>query len=237
LWRLAAKSVFLLVGIVLAAVGLVFLGVALAFGLEEQAFHAEGQTVEATVVDRAVRKANFDDTPSTRYVIRYRFVRQDGAPVYDTRDVPVEEWERLVPGSRTPVRVVHGRDSRAVGDSRWDAVAAFSALGLIMAGVGGPLLFLGLREALRQRRVWRAGVRVAAVVTSVAPSSTWVNGVQQWEIRYAYTDANGVKHEARSDHMPQAQARRWKAGDHGFALVDPQASASSVWAGAQDAAA
>ena len=105
------------------------------------------------------------------------------------------------------------------------------ALGLILIAVGAPLIVLGVREIRRQREVWRTGTTVPAVVTAVAPSSTWINGVQQWDIRYAYTDASGRKHKGQSDSMPEDEAKQWRNGDRARARLDPNAADSSIWLG------
>lgn len=233
LLRLAFRSIFLLVGLVFSVLGFVFGGIGVMLGLDERAFDTEGRTLEATILNRGIVKADFDRNPSTRYVLRFRYQPPQGAPAIDSRTVSVEEWERSPPGTRTRVRAVAGK-SRGVDASDWGAVLAFSALGLVFVGVGLPLSYLGAREVRRERRVWRSGVSTPAVVTAVAPSSTTINGVRQWEIGYAYTDASGVKHKAKSDCMPEAEAKRWRVGDAAAVLVDPQAGESSVWAGSRE---
>jgi hypothetical protein len=233
LWRLAFRSLFLLVGLLFSVVGLVFGGVGVMLGLGEHAFDAEGRTLEATILNRGILKADFDRNPSTRYFLRYRYQPPQGAPVIDSRTVSVEEWERSPPGTRTQVRAVAGAGSRDAGASDWGPALAFSALGLLLLAAGLPLAYLGAREVGRKRRVWQSGVTMPAVVTDVAASSAWINGVQQWEIRYAYTDASGVKHTAKSDYMPGAEAKRWHVGAVAAVLVDPQAGESSVWTGSR----
>jgi len=233
LWRLAFRSLFLLVGLLFSVLGFVFGGIGAMLSLGERAFEAQGRTLEATVVTRGIVKADFDRNPSTRYLLHYRYQPPQGAPVIDSRTVSVEEWERSPPGSRTQVRAVAGK-SRGVDASDWGAALAFSALGLIFVAVGLPLAYVGAREVRRERRVWHSGISMPAVVTAVAPSSTLINGVRQWEIGYAYTDSAGVKRKAKSDYMPEAEARRWRVGDSGTVLVDPQSGESSVWAGTRE---
>jgi hypothetical protein len=97
--------------------------------------------------------------------------------------------------------------------------------------VGIPLIAFSAREILRQRHVWRTGTTVAAVVSTVIPSATVINGIRQWEIRYVYTDASGTKREGRSDCMPEEEAKMWHGGDRCSARVDPRNPASSVWVG------
>ena len=229
LWRLAFRSLFLLVGLIFSVLGIVFGGIGAVLAMDERAFDTEGRTVDATILNRGIVKADFDRNPATRYFLRYRYAPPDGAPAIGTRTVSVEEWERSPPGTRTRVRAVAGK-SRDVDASDWGGVLAFSALGLILLGVGLPLFYLGAREVRRVRRVWHSGVSMPAVVTAVSTSSTTINGVRQWEIRYAYTDAGGVKRQAKSDYMPESEAKRWRVGDSATVLVDPQAGESSVWA-------
>jgi hypothetical protein len=233
LWQLAKNSVFLWVGLLFVPIGAVFIGISVSMALEERAFANRGETAQATVVDKSLQKADFDNNPSTRYIVRYRFETSSGAQVQQSREVSVQEWEQLAPGSVLPVRFLPERpiEDRAADDSTWAGVAAFLTLGLIIAAVGMPLLVYALREISRQRRLWRTGTTVSALVTGVAASSTVVNGVQQWEIRYSYTDPAGTKHEGRSNCMPQDDARQWRHGDRGYARFDPNATASSIWLG------
>jgi hypothetical protein len=232
-WQLAKNSVVLWVGLMFVPIGVVFIAIGITMGLEELAFEKHGKMAEAIVVDRSLQKADFDKHPSTRYLIRYRFTTEAGEGVEQTREVPVEEWERLEPGSSLRVRVLPetSGQGRVTEESSWPAVAAFSALGLIVVGVGAPLIAFAVRDMLRQSRVWRTGTTVSAIVTAIAPSSTRINGVQQWEVRYAYTDSNGRKHEGRSNCMPQDEAKQWHRGDRGQARFDPRIAASSVWLG------
>jgi hypothetical protein len=237
LWLLAKNSVFLWVGLLFVPIGAVFIGVGVSMVLEERAFANRGETAQASVVGKSLEKADFDKNPSTRYIVRYRFETSSGAQVEQTRQVSVEEWEQLAPGSVLPVRFLPERpiDDRAADESTWAGVAAFLALGFIMAAVGIPLLVCAVREISRQRRLWRTGTTVPALVTGVAASSTVVNGVRLWEIRYSYTDPAGTKHQGRSNCMPEHEARQWRRGDRGLARCDPDATASSIWLGNSNA--
>ena len=233
LWQLAKTSVFLWVGLLFVPIGVVFIGVSVSMALEERAFANRGQTADATVVDKSLKKADFDSNPTTRYMVRYRFTTPDGGNVEQIREVSVEEWERLAPGSILPIRFLPDRpdDERRADESTWVGVASFLALGLIIAAVGIPLLVSALREIARQRRLWRTGTTVSALVTGVAASSTVINGLRQWEIRYSYTDPAGTKHEGRSNCMPEDEARQWQHGDRGNARIDPNVTGSSIWLG------
>jgi hypothetical protein len=236
LWQLAKNSIFLWVGLIFVPIGAVFIGIGVSMGLEERAFASRGQTADATVIDKSLEKANFDNNPSTRYIVRYRFTTPAGAEVEQTRQVSVEEWERLAPGSILPIRFLPERpaDERRIDESTWAGAATFLALGLIIAAVGIPLLLSALREISRQRRLWRIGTTVPALVSGVAASSTVINGARQWEIRYSYTDPAGGKHEGRSNCMPEDEARQWRRGDRGQARIDPSATGSSIWLGNLD---
>jgi hypothetical protein len=233
LWQLAKNSVVLWVGLVFVPVGAVLVCVAINLALDELAFAKRGQTADATIVDKSLQKADFDHNPSTRYLIHYRFATPAGVQLDETKVVSVEEWERLAPGSILQIRVLPGArlETRVTQKSDWSAAVALTVLGLIFVAVGAPLMWLAVREIHRQRKLWRTGTTVPAVVTSVAPSSTWINRVQQWEIRYAYTDASGSKHTGRSNSMPRNEATHWRSGDRGRARVDPNAADSSIWLG------
>jgi uncharacterized protein DUF3592 len=159
LLRAAARSVLLRVGVLFSLIGLLFLGIGVAWGLEEHAFATRGITVDATVVDRSIRKANFDDNPSTQYIVRYRFVPARDAPVVESRVVPVEEWERSSIGAIAKIRFLEGAGPRGVGESDWGGPITFSALGFLLLMVGGPIAFLGVREAVGMTRL-RSGPTV-----------------------------------------------------------------------------
>ena len=233
LWCLAKRSVPLWVGLFFVPMGILFFGIGVSFGMQERAFAKSGIIASATIVDRSLQKADFDKNASTRYLVRYRFVTAAGAQIEETRQVPVEEWERLAPGSVTQIRYLPAAPSsaRVAQESNWGAVVAFCALGLLITAVGAPVLAIAAREILRQWRVGRTGTPVRAVVTAVVPSSTSINGVRQWEIRYTYKDANGVTHEGCSNCMPPAEAQRWRNGDGAQARIDPKSVDSSVWLG------
>lgn len=233
LWNLAKRSVQLWVGLLFVPIGILFFAIGVSFGMEERSFAKSGVIASATIVERSLQKADFDKNPSTRYLLRYRFVTAAGAQIEETRQVPVEEWERLAPGSVTQIRYLPSAPSsaRVAQESNWGAVAAFCALGLLITAVGAPLLVIAVREVLRQWRVGRTGTTVRAVVSAVVPSSTSINGVRQWEIRYRYKDANGVIHEGRSNCMPPAEAQKWRNGDGAQARIDPKSVDSSVWLG------
>ena len=235
LWRLAKNSIFLWVGLVFVPIGAVFSVVAFVAAIEELAFAKNGQAIDALIIDKSLQKANFDTNPSTHYLVRYRFATPTptGTQVEETKVVSVEEWERLAPGGIFKIRVLPGAqsESRVSQDSNWPFVAVFATLGLILIAVGAALLVLAVREIGRQRRLWRTGTTVPAIVTSVAPSSTTINGVRQWEIRYAYTDASGRSHKGQSNTMPEPEAKKWRNGDRASARFDPNATDSSIWLG------
>jgi len=233
LWRLAKNSIFLWVGLVFVPIGAVFAFVAMHLAMQELTFAKHAQTIAATIVDKSLHKADFDKNPSTRYLVRYRFATPAGAPVEQTKDVSVEEWERLAPGSLLKIRALPGAqdESRVTEDSNWPGVAAFTTLGLLFIAVGGPMIVIGVREIRRQRKLWRTGTTVPAVVTAVASTATRINGVLQWEIRYTYTDANGRAHKGRSNSMPEDEAKQWRKNDRASARFDPYATDSSIWLG------
>jgi hypothetical protein len=233
LWRLAKNSIVLWVGLIFVPIGAVFTAIAADVAMEELAFARHGQATAATIVDKSLQKADFDKNPSTRYLVHYRFATPAGAQAEETREVSVEQWEQLAPGGTMNIRVLSGAqlESRVTQQSNWPAVVAFSALGLILLAVGISLSVFGIREIRRQRRLWRTGITVPAVVTSVAPSSTTINGARQWEIRYAYTDASGRSHKGQSNTMPEPEAKKWRNGDRASARYDPNATESSIWIG------
>jgi hypothetical protein len=232
-WKVARNSVVLWGGLLFVPIGGVFTAIGIKTGLDEYAFVRDAHPVQATIVGRSLRKADLENNPSTRYLVHYRFDTPTGTRADGSKEVSVEQWEQLEPGSTITVEFVPQSParSRSVEDSDWPAAAAFSGLGAIFLVVGTALLVTALRELLRYRRLSRSGVAASATVTTVTHSATVINGVQQWEIHYSYADQAGKPHEGRSACVPPEEAQRWRRGDRGLVRFDSQAPASSIWVG------
>ena len=81
------------------------------------------------------------------------------------------------------------------------------------------------------RRLVREGTNVDGSVSAVFPGNLWINNVQQWRIRYSFSDMRGKEHSGESDHMPRQQAEAWKAGDRARILYDRERPDLNFWVG------
>jgi hypothetical protein len=125
--------------------------------LEERAFAKRGATVAATIADKSLVRADFEHNPSTRYLLHYRFRAPAGRSIEETKDVSVEDWERLSAGDVWEIRVLPGTsaETRLTSNTNWPAVVAFLTLGLMFVVVGIVMLVIGVREIGRQ---WRGAL-------------------------------------------------------------------------------
>jgi hypothetical protein len=108
-------------------------------------------------------------------------------------------------------------------------VTALVALGLLIGGT-----FAARPPAARlvaRLRTVRRGVPANATVVQVWQTSTAVNRVNLWQLRYTYRDTSGAEHEAESEPLWPPEARRWQAGAVAAVLYDPALPRNSVWLG------
>ena len=231
--RLAAGSIFFWVGGLFCLIALPLLVFAGNEALSESMFIRKSQPAQATVLEKSLQNAEPGKNSTTRYLLHYRFVAPDGTRVEQTETVSVEEWESAAPGGIFEIRFLPGQParSRAANETDWPVATAFMALGVIFAGVGGLLVFIGGKETMRQWRLWRTGIPVPATVTSITSSSVTINGVRQLQICYRYKDSLGVTHDGSSSPMSPDRAAEWSKGDRGFARFDQQNTDSSIWTG------
>jgi hypothetical protein len=159
LWQVTKKnSVYLWAGLAFVPVGAIFLIVGIHLALEERAFANRGATVAATITEKSLVKADFDDHPSTRYLLHYRFTVPEGRSIEETKVVSVEDWERASVGAPREIRVLPGTtaETRLTSNTNWSAVATFLTLGLILIVAGIFVLVIGMREIKRQWQSSRA---------------------------------------------------------------------------------
>ena len=87
----------------------------------------------------------------------------------------------------------------------------------------------GTSYSVRYRFTASNGRTAPATVVAVEPSNLRINRRVQWEISYAYRDMSGKEYEGRSWTMPEGEARKFTAGDHGTIRYDPTQPAKSLW--------
>lgn len=233
LWNLAAGSISLWIGGVFMILGGIFLVIGLQLTRTEQAYRTQGLTVDATVLDKSIVRAERGKNSRTRYVVSYRFTSAEGREIHGSSSGTVPEWERLEAGQRLQVTYLPDvpDSNRAEGDNEWIVALVFTGIGGVFALVGGGLAFTALRTILRTVRVSRQGLVAEGTVLSVEPTSTSINRVRQWQIHYKYPDHLGRTQEGASQFLSPDEASAWKDGDRGTIRFDRERPEFSVWMG------
>jgi hypothetical protein len=231
--RLAQRSIFLWVGLLLLLAGTVFSVTGIQQAQQEQQYRQHGLTVEATVVNKSLVPAKRGEQSRTRYLLEYRFTTRQGEAKDGTTELSVEEWEQTKTGHRVPVRYLPDAPhiSRAAGDDEWATALLLSGLGLTLALVGGGLTWSQLRSLLRTLRLTRDGVPTEGTIITVGPTRTRINRVTQWQIQYRYQDHLGRTHEGRSYLLSPTEAAEWQKGATGTVRFDRQRPEMSAWIG------
>ena len=105
------------------------------------------------------------------------------------------------------------------------------AIGLVLLGGGFLLARAPARRLLERLRVARSGTPASATVLDVYQTSTAVNRVILWQLRYRYRSPGGIELEGESELLRPEEAAAWRAGAEGEILVDPDRPEASVWLG------
>jgi hypothetical protein len=233
--KLLSRSVLLWVGVVFFAVGVVFAF----FGVDEwrkqQRFEKEAVQTQATIVAKTLERATRENT-RTRYLVTYRFTAADGQVVEQTGEVTVDEWERMDEGSPYAVAYLPSepRNVRAAGgDDQW-APLAFIGFGGVFAIIGAVMGAPPLRRLLLVLRLGRTGLEAEGTVLDVWATSTTINRVRQWQLRYEFRDHLGRPQRGESDLLSPEEAAQWKPGDRGTVRFDRARPEKNIWAGAPE---
>lgn len=216
-------------------VGAIFLfaGAALLWTTIEMALDLK-QAVDlpATVLGKELIRADRENTPSTRYVLRYRFVEPGGEAVEAEEDVEPEVWEELATGDSYPVRYVPGKRKTIPADIAEPIGAAIvGVVSVVILLIGRWLAVPSARQLLTELRLLARGTPATATVTNVYPTSTAINRVPLWKLSYRYKDQIGAEHEAESGFLMPQEAQEWQPGSTGAIRYDPRRSGASVWLG------
>jgi hypothetical protein len=216
----------------LAGVFLVFCGTVLAWTAADMALdYRSALELRGVVIAKERVRADADEK-GTRFVARYRFALPGGETRDTEEDLPRQVWEARAIGSEHGILYLpaQGRALPTAGAEQAGA-AIMGAIGLVLL-VGGALLARSPARALLERlRLVGSGVRAAAVVADLYQTSTAVNRVILWRLRYRYRSPGGSEHEGESELLTPAEAGAWQVGSEGEILLDPERSASSVWLG------
>jgi hypothetical protein len=229
------RAVVLWIGSFLFVIGCVFTVIGLNEASSERPYQSRGVTVHATITDKSIDRAKRGGNPRTRYLVSYRFGSPEGRDIEGSGEVPVEEWERLDIGKTVPVTYLSDmpESSRIQGSKNdaWIAVSVFLAIGGVFMLLGGGLAGYEGRAVVRSIRVSRHGLPTQGTVLGVEPTSTTINRVRQWRVRYQYRDHVGRKQEGNSHLLSPDEASTWHEGDTGPVRFDRERPEISVWMG------
>lgn len=148
--------------------------------------------------------------------------------------VSKDVWDTLE--ERGPIRVTYLPDQpdtyRVADWSGEDIVLplVFSALGGILAVLGGFVIFNSLGKRARDNELHRSGVLVEATVTDIGPAFIRINGVTQFKLRYRFQDAQGKTRKGSCTMSPE-EAGKWLPGHTGKVRYDMRKPRVSIWTG------
>jgi hypothetical protein len=231
-FRMGSRPIVLFVLAVFFVAGSVFL----ATGLWELAgalrLRREGQTVDAVVVNKDIRRVSRKGRSKAEHTLRYRF-QAAGAVAVGQAVVSADEWERRQVGDRLAVRYLPAApDVNRVADGKeLESPIVSLALGAGLGAVFGALLGGQLLRLRRDRRIRRDGMLADATVLAVEETSFRVNRVRQWRIRYRYLDHLGQVREGDTGGLPPGDVEGWKAGDPAQVRFDRSCPQDSIWIG------
>ncbi len=209
-------------------VGLPFVLLAGYFIFQERRLATTGRVVDAIVLTKDTSRSG----DSVHRSLRYRFTTADGRTIEGKSEVGESIWSSL--SERGPVRVAYlpNRPSvnRVVGSSQLTMLLIFSFVGGLLSIAGGTIVTVAVRKARLRTRLLTTGVRARATVAEVKAMNLRVNGRTQWKLEYEYPDSQGRSYR-RSLYLDADEASRWKPGDRGDVLFDPDRPGQAVWLG------
>lgn len=228
----AAQSHFwVLFGSIWLAVGLPFVLLAGYFIFRERQLASSGQIADGIVLTKAVGRSG----DSIHHSVTYRFTAPDGTRFEGKSEISEASWNALTERGAVGIQYLPHRPSvnRVVGATKMTLLLIFSLVGVLMSIAGGTIITLSLRKTRTRRRLLTAGVRAPATVAEVTPMNLRVNGRTQWRMKYDYQDYQNRPHR-QSMYLNADEAMRWKAGDTGDVLFDPDRPQSAIWLGRPD---
>jgi hypothetical protein len=146
------------------AVGLLFLAIAIAVGVNRASIDArlaaDGLDTRGVVLGKEI--ASSGSSRSRTYRVMFRFADERGAAVPGSAELTPEAWDALVELGPIELRYLPSDPAihRVRGERDTDTVLflVLGAVGLVLAGVGGVLLLRAVRNLRRQRELERCGV-------------------------------------------------------------------------------
>jgi hypothetical protein len=216
-------------------IGAIFTAIGLNEAANERPYQVRGITVDATVNEKSIERANRGENPRTRYLVTYHFASPEGREIEGSGEVSVEKWERLETGGKVSITYLPDApaSSKLEGSSNdaWITVYVFLAIGGVFTLLGGGLALYDGRTVVRSIRISRHGQPTRGTVNRVEPTSTTINRVRQWRLRYQYRDHVGRTQEGESHLLSPDEASAWHEGDTGAVRFDRERPQHSVWMG------
>lgn len=215
-------------GSIFLLVGLPFVLLAGYFIVQERQLATTGRVVEAMVLTKDIGRSGDNANRS----VTYRFTTTDGRTLEGKSEVGESRWSSLTERGPVSVEYLPNRPSvnRVVGSSKLTLLLIFSFVGALLSIAGGTIVTVALRNARTRRRLLTAGVRAPATVAEVKAMNLRVNGRTQWRLKYEYRDYQSRPH-SHSMYLDADEARRWKPGDTGDVLFDPDSPDRAIWLG------
>lgn len=227
------RSVLLWVGAMFFAVGTIGTFIAVEEWRTRKHFERESVRTDATILSKSIDKATRAGNPRTKYQVTYRFPVPGSSTVEQVGEVSVDEWERLDEGSPFPVRYLpsdpttthlHFRDP-------WWLPLIFAGGGMLFALIGAGFASSDLRQLLLVIQLSRRGLPAEGTVQKVWPTSTSINRVTQWRLRYEFRDHVGRSQQGESGLLSPDEAAEWRTGDTGMVRFDRERPQRSIWIG------
>jgi hypothetical protein len=200
---------------------------------------------EATIAERLARgglaatgvvlakSKHTDRKHAPTFRIEYRYQSADGAVIEETANVDRKTWESLAEGGAVAVTYVRDapRMHRVQGQSVERQILGWivTPIGSLFAISGALILWRATAQRKLVARLQREGTRASAEVIEVAPIGLRLNRVDQWVVRYRYSDSIGRAYEGSSPSMSPEVARRWRPGDRVEVAYERARPERSVW--------
>lgn len=227
------RSFLLWFGVIFSAAGLMALYGGVQEWRAQRHFEREAVSAQATVLHKSIEKAARGGNPRTKYLVTYRFAPAESAPVDQTSEVPVDEWEQLDEGSPFSIRFLPSDPltTRTTSDNQWWVPLIFVAGGLLFTSIGLGVAWSDLRHLLLVVRLSTRGHPAEGTVRKVWPTSTSINRVPQWRLSYEYRDHVGRTQQGESHLLSPDEAAQWREGDTGAVRFNRDRPEDSVWIG------
>jgi len=194
-------------------------------------FERDAIAGQGTVIAKSIESADRDSDTSTGYFVTYRFAAVDGDMIEQTEPLPVEDWERLDEGDPLELRYLPADPSTAQTrpPTPWWEPLLLIGVCSVFALIGLLLAVPGLQRAAVIARLYHTGVVTEGTVLQVWPTSTTINRVQQWQMRYEFRDQYNRAQRGETDLLAPAEAAGFKPGDRGTVRYVRERPDHNLW--------